>query len=178
MQLCSGPAPADQYKPSRSLDRQSAFVRLYNPGHMPIPRWLAFALLSAASAAFVGIFGKIGMAEIDSNLATAIRSIVMTFFLVAVCGAMGVWSKLPTLHGRAVAMIVLSGVAGAVSWLFYFRAIQLGTVAQVAPVDKLSMPFAVILAVLILGDRPTSWNWLGVALIVFGGYLASLPAAK
>ena len=143
---------------------------------MQFPRWLVYALLSAVSAAFVGIFGKLGMAEIDSNLATAFRSVVMTLFLVAVCGVMGLWPKLATLHGKAILMIVLSGVAGAVSWLFYFRAIQLGRVSQVAPIDKLSMPFAVILAVLLLGDRPGAWNWLGVVLIMAGGYLASLPA--
>lgn len=141
-------------------------------------RWLAYALLSAVSASFVGIFGKIGMAEIDSNLATAIRSVVMTLFLVAVCSALGVWSKVGTLHGKAILMIVLSGVAGAISWLFYFRAIQLGPVSQVAPIDKLSMPFAVLLAVLILRDHPSDINWLGVLLIVAGGYLAAQPAGR
>ena len=139
-----------------------------------IPRWLIFAILSAVAAAFVGIFGKLGMEKIDSNLATVVRSIVMTLFLLVACTVLGVWTKLPTLHGRAIWMIVLSGVAGAVSWLFYFRAIQLGHVSQVAPIDKLSMPFAVVLAVLILGDRPSGLNWLGVILIVAGGYLASL----
>ena len=139
-----------------------------------IPRWLIFAILSAVAAAFVGIFGKLGMEKIDSNLATVVRSIVMTLFLLVACTVLGVWTKLPTLHGRAIWMIVLSGVAGAVSWLFYFRAIQLGHVSQVAPIDKLSMPFAVVLAVLILGDRPSGLNWLGVVLIVAGGYLASL----
>lgn len=118
------------------------------------------------------------MAEIDSNLATAIRSIVMAFFLVGVCTVLGVWSKVPTLHGRAVLMIILSGLAGAISWLFYFRAIQLGPVSQVAPIDKLSMPLAVVLAVVLLGDRPGVWNWLGVVFIVAGGYLASLPATR
>jgi len=139
-----------------------------------IPRWLLFAILSAVAAAFVGIFGKLGMEKIDSNLATVVRSIVMTLFLLVACTVLGVWTKLPTLHGRAIWMIVLSGVAGAVSWLFYFRAIQLGHVSQVAPIDKLSMPFAVVLAVLILRDRPSGLNWLGVILIVAGGYLASL----
>jgi len=143
---------------------------------MRIEKWLLYALLSAASAAFVGIFGKIGMADVDSNLATAVRSVVMTVFLVGVCVATGAWAKAGGIHARPLTMIVLSGVAGAVSWLFYFRAIQLGPVSQVAPIDKLSMPFAVLLAVFILGDRPGVWNWLGVLLIVVGGYLASLPA--
>jgi transporter family protein len=137
--------------------------------------WLLYALLSAVAAAFVGIFGKLGMSEVDSNLATTVRSIVMTLLLVAFCQFIGAWSKIHTLHRKAILMIVLSGLAGAVSWLFYFRAIQVGTVSQVAPIDKLSMPFAVVLAVLILRDRPTMWNWLGVLLIVGGGYLASLP---
>src|SRR5882724_11188890 len=134
--------------------------------------WLLYALLSAFAAAFVGIFGKLGMSEVDSNLATAVRSIVMTLFLAGVCQFTGAWSKLQTLHSRAILMIVLSGVAGAISWLFYFRAIQVGQVSQVAPIDKLSMPFAVVLAVLILRDRPTFVNWIGVLLIVGGGYLA------
>jgi len=142
---------------------------------MRLQPWLVYALLSALAASFVAIFGKVGMKQVDSNLATAVRSVVMTLFLVAVCSVMGLWSKLGTISGKAIGMIVLSGVAGAVSWLFYFRAIQLGTVSQVAPIDKLSMPLAVLLAVLLLGDRPTGWNWLGVALIAIGGYFAALP---
>jgi transporter family protein len=140
--------------------------------------WLLYALLSAFAAAFVGIFGKLGMNEVDSNLATAVRSIVMTLFLAGVCQFTGAWSKLQTLHARALLMIVLSGVAGAISWLFYFRAIQVGQVSQVAPIDKLSMPFAVVLAVLILRDRPSVWNWFGVLLIVGGGYLAAMPRGQ
>jgi transporter family protein len=88
---------------------------------------------------------------------------------------MGLSGKLPTVRGWPLVAIILSGVAGAVSWLFYFRAIQLGRVSQVAPIDKLSMPFAVVLAVILLGDRPTLVNWLGIALIGAGAYLAALP---
>jgi transporter family protein len=138
-------------------------------------RWLIFAILSAVAAAFVGIFGKLGMDKLDATLATAVRSVVMTIFLVGVAVASGVGSKLPTVRGWPLVAIIFSGLAGAVSWLFYFRAIQLGTVSQVAPVDKLSMPFAVVLAVLILRDRPTAVNWLGIALVVAGAYLAALP---
>jgi len=140
-----------------------------------MPRWLLYALLSAVSAAFVGIFGKLGMNEVDANLATAVRSVVMTVLLAAVCQFTGAWEKAHTLHRKAILMIVLSGIAGAISWLFYFRAIQVGKISQVAPIDKLSMPFAVLLAVLILRDRPTVWNWIGILFIVGGGYLASLP---
>jgi bacterial/archaeal transporter family protein len=140
--------------------------------------WLIYALLSAACAAFVGIFAKIGMAGIDSNLATAVRSAVMTLFLLMICSASGIFGKLNTLHPRAFMMIVLSGIAGAASWLFYFKALQAGTVAQVAPIDKLSMPLAILLAVVILGDRPTALNWAGILLISGGAYLAAMPKAS
>jgi len=140
------------------------------------PSWLVYAILSAAAASLVGIFGKIGMAQVDSTLATGIRSIIMTIFLVGVCSMAGVWSKVHTVSSRSLLMIVLSGLAGAVSWLFYFRAIQLGPVSQVAPIDKLSMPLTVILAMLLLRERPGVWNLFGVVLIVAGAYLASLPA--
>src|SRR5688572_19976418 len=138
-------------------------------------QWLIYALLSAAAAALVGIFGKIGMREVDSNLATAVRSVVMTLFLLGVCQFMGLWSKVSSLSGKAMAMIALSGLAGALSWLFYFKAIQVGTVAQVAPIDQLSMPLAVILAVILPGDRPGIVNWIGIVLVAGGAVLASLP---
>lgn len=139
-------------------------------------RWLFYALLSALAASMVGILGKLGMKDVDSNLATTIRSVVMTLFLLGVCTSLRLWSKVGTLSGKAMGIIALSGVAGAVSWLFYFKAIQVGTVSQVAPIDKLSMPFAVLLAVMLLGDRPSPTNWFGIALIVGGAYLAALPA--
>jgi transporter family protein len=139
--------------------------------------WLLYALLSAVAAGFVPIFAKIGMSEVDPNLATAVRSIVMTLFLAGVCQFTGAWSKVQSLHGRAILLIVLSGIAGAISWLFYFRAVHVGEVSQVAPIDKLSMPLGIVLAVLILRDRPTLVNWIGVLLIVGGGYLAAMPRA-
>jgi transporter family protein len=138
-------------------------------------RGLLYAVLAAVSAALVGIFGKVGMEGIDSNLATAVRSLVMTLFLIGVVALLGLWTKIPTLHGKAMGMIVLSGVAGATSWLFGFRAIQLIGVSKVAPIDKLSVPLAVVLAVLLLGERPSLINWLGIAAITGGAYLAALP---
>lgn len=142
---------------------------------MNVEPWLFYALIAAAAAAMVGILGKVGMKDIDSSLATAVRSIVMSLFLISYCSISGVWAKAGAIHGRALTMIGLSGVAGAVSWLFYFKAIQIGTVSQVAPIDKLSMPLAIILAVVLLGDRPTVANWIGVILIAAGGYLAAMP---
>src|SRR4051812_3056362 len=100
-------------------------------------RWLVYAVLSAASAALVGVFGQVGMKGVNSSLATAVRSVAMTSLLLAFCTAAGLWSQLRTIHAKAGVMIGLSGAAGAVSWLFYFKAIQVGTVSQVAPIDKL-----------------------------------------
>jgi len=137
-------------------------------------RWLVYAVLSALFASFVGILGKIGMNEADSLLATTMRSIVMTFLLLAACTVMDGWGKLSTIQTRAFIAIILSGAAGATSWLCYFRAIKLGTVSQVVPIDKLSMPLAIVLAVVILGDRPTWLNWCGIILITIGAYFASI----
>ena len=138
-------------------------------------RWLLYALLSAAAAALVPIFGKLGMKQADDTLATAVRSVVMTLFLAIVATALGSWSKVTTLTGKATAMVVLSGLAGATSWLFYFKAVRVGEVSRVAPIDKLSMPLAVLLAVVLLGERPTGVNWVGIALIAGGAYLAAVP---
>ena len=138
--------------------------------------WLVYAILSALAASLVAIFAKLGMEKVDPTFATTIRSIVMTVLLLITCTILGMWSKMPDVKGRALWMIVLSGAAGAASWLFYFRAVQLGDVSKVAPIDKLSMPLSIVLAVLVLGERPTPINWLGVALIVAGAYLASMHA--
>ena len=143
---------------------------------MSLQPWLLYALLSAVAAALVAIFAKVGMKDVDPTLATATRSVIMTMFLLAVSTFTGVWRQLPSLHGKAVAMIALSGIAGAVSWLFYFKAVQAGEVSKVAPIDKLSMPLTVVLAVFVLGERPGTANWVGVGLIVAGSYLAARPA--
>ena len=139
-------------------------------------RWLVYAILSAIAASFVAIFAKLGMSKVDATLATTIRSVVMTLLLLVTCTFTGAFARLPDLKSRAIWMIVLSGAAGAASWLFYFHAVKLGDVSKVAPIDKLSMPLAIVLAVAVLGERPTTVNWLGVALIVAGAYLAAMPA--
>jgi bacterial/archaeal transporter family protein len=141
-------------------------------------KWLQYALLSALCASLVGIFGKVGMKGIDANLATAFRSVVQALFVLAVCTALGTWTHAGPLHGKAVLSIIAAGVAGGASWLFYFKALQAGTVAQVAPIDKLSMPLAVLLAVILLGDRPTWVNWAGILMIAAGAYLAALPRSS
>ena len=139
-----------------------------------LPTWLIYATLSAVSAAFIPIVAKLGMPKtVDSNVATTVRAVVMAVLLCIFCTVLGLWPRLETIPRKALLPIALSGAAGATSWLFYFKAVQLGEVSKVAPIDKLSMPFAVLLAVVILGDRPGVVNWLGVLLIMAGGYLAS-----
>lgn len=140
---------------------------------MPDRTWLVYAILSALCAAFVGIFGKIGMKGVDPTLATAVRSVIMTIALAGLCSALGVWGKAAGVGGRAWGMIALSGVAGAASWLFYFRALQLGDVAKVAPIDKLSLPITVVLAAILLRERLSVANWIGVAIMMAGAFLAS-----
>jgi len=143
----------------------------------PIPVWLLYAFLSALAASLVGIFGKLGVAKVDDNLATTVRSIVMTLMLLAFASAIGAWDKLGQLRAgpRPILAIILSGAAGATSWIFYFKALKLAEVSQVAPIDKLSMPLGILLAVIFLKERPSAINWVGILLIAGGAYLASVP---
>lgn len=117
-------------------------------------KWFLYAVVAAATAALVSIFGKVGMKEVNPVLATALRSIVMMVFTLVVCTVKKRWVHLPQVHATAFAMIVLSGVAGATSWLFGFEALDIARVSQVAPIDKLSVPLAAVLAVIFLHERP------------------------
>ena len=138
--------------------------------------WLLYALLSAGSAALVSIFGKVGLQGIDSNAATAVRSIIMAVFLVGVVAVQGHLGSLSTVFAdkKALLFIALSGIAGATSWLFYFLALKAGKVSQVAPIDKLSVVFAVILAMLIFGERVSLLHGIAVALIALGGIIIAV----
>ena len=138
--------------------------------------WLLYALLSAGSAALVSIFGKVGLQGIDSNAATAVRSIIMAVFLVGVVAVQGHLGSLSTVFAdkKALLFIALSGIAGATSWLFYFLALKAGKVSQVAPIDKLSVVFAVILAMLIFGERVSLLHRIAIALIALGGIIIAV----
>ncbi|MBN7766970.1 EamA family transporter [Pectobacterium brasiliense] len=138
--------------------------------------WLIYALLSAVCAAMVAIFGKIGLQNLDANTATAIRAVIMALFLVGVVVAQGKLALVGEIvaNKKALLFIVLSGVAGALSWLFYFVALKNGNVAQVAPIDKLSVVFAVVLAVILLGEKISLMAGSGVALISVGALLVAL----
>ena len=130
--------------------------------------WLIYALLSALFAGLVGIFGKIGMRDVDSTLATGARSVIMAVILSVVVLWRGNLSDAKSIGSRAWLFIALAGFAGAASWLCYFRALQVGEASRVAPIDKLSVVATLLLAVLFLGERPTAGVIFGTLLIVAG----------
>ncbi|BFH17735.1 EamA family transporter [Paenibacillus melissococcoides] len=138
--------------------------------------WLWFALLSAVMAALVSLFGKLGMKNVDPDTATAVRAVIMAVFLLGVLAIQGKLTQVGEIlaNRKALLYIVLSGVAGALSWLFYFIAIQKGEVSKVAPVDKLSVVLAVGLAFLFLGERLSLVASLGVLLITVGVIMTAI----
>ncbi len=133
--------------------------------------WAIYALLSAFFAALVAIFGKIGIKDIDSNLAVALRTIIIMLFAWVIVLFQGNVSDIFKISKFSMTFIVLSAFATGLSWLFYFKALQLGEVAKVAPIDKLSIVLTIILAFLILGEKPTFGNILGGALITAGVFV-------
>ena len=138
--------------------------------------WLIYALLSAISAAIVAVFGKMGLQHLDANTATAIRAVIMALFLVGVVVVQGKLNLISEIieNRKALFFIALSGIAGALSWLFYFMAIKNGQVSQVAPIDKLSVVFAVIFAVILFGEKISLIAAGGVALITVGALMVAL----
>ena len=138
--------------------------------------WLIYALLSALCAAFVSIFGKMGVAGLDSSAATAVRAVIMAVFLVGVVVAEGHTADLPQVFAgrKALLFVALSGIAGALSWLFYFLALKEGTVTQVAPIDKLSVVFAVVIAVIVFGERVSFLHGVAIAFIAAGGLILAI----
>jgi transporter family protein len=136
--------------------------------------WIFYAVGSAVFASLVAIFGKIGLKNVDSTLATAVRSVVMAVFLVIVALSLKKFQNLDTLAGKPIVFIILSGIAGALSWLFYFFAIKMGPVKGVVAIDRTSVVFALILAALFLGESFTLKTALGGALILGGALLVAL----
>lgn len=128
------------------------------------------ALLAALSAALVAVFGKIGLSGIDSTLATTVRGVIMAAFLVAIAFLSGKLSAegLSVIPEKAWFFIVLSAIAGALSWLFYFAALQGGTTSVVAALDKLSIVFVVLFAALFLSEG-FSWQVLVGSVLMAGG---------
>jgi len=137
-------------------------------------QWLIFALLSAIFASAVVIFSKIGLEGIDSTLATGVRATVMFLFMLLVLVFTKKIPDIMTLNRKAVAYIILAGISGALSWIFYFLALKLGQASKVSPIDKLSVVFVIIFAVLFLGEKLTFKLALGVLLTVVGSLLIVL----
>lgn len=133
--------------------------------------WLFYALLSAAFAAATAILAKVGVEGVPSTLATALRTVVILVFAWGIAFARGEHHALPSLSRKTLVFLALSGVATGLSWLAYFRALQLGPASRVAPIDKLSLAMTLLLAVLVLRE-PFTWRLgLGVAFIVVGALL-------
>ncbi len=127
-----------------------------------------FALGSACFAALTAIFGKIGVAEINSNLATFIRTVVILLVTAILIGVRHEWRNPQELSSKGAVFLILSGIATGLSWLCYYRALQLGPASRVAPIDKLSVVFVVVLAAAFLGER-LSWKTAMGAILVSAG---------
>ena len=136
--------------------------------------WRVFALGSAFFAALTAIFGKVGVSEINSDLATFLRTLVILVLAALIIFARHEWQRPDTLSVKGVIFLVLSGIATGLSWLCYYRALQTGAASRVAPIDKLSVIFVVLFAVSFLGERLTWKVGLGSALITLGAVLMAL----
>lgn len=127
-------------------------------------------------AGLVPIFGKVGLQSVDANTATAIRAVVMALFLITWVIIQGNFGHFGTIlaNKKALVFIIFSGIVGALSWLFYFLALKYGKVSQVAPVDKLSVVIATILAIIFFGEKLSLFNKIGVILITIGAVFVAL----
>lgn len=136
--------------------------------------WFIPAILSAVFAAATAILAKIGIKDINSNLATAIRTVVILLFAWGIVFGQGLQNGLHKISGYSLLFLILSGVTTGLSWLFYFRALQVGTATHVAPIDKLSLIFTIIFAALFLKEKLTFGVGLGAALMTAGAIVISL----
>lgn len=138
--------------------------------------WQFWALLSAVFAALTAVLAKIGVENVNSDLATLVRTIVIVVFAGLIVAATGQWQPPGSISGRSWLFLVLSGLATGLSWLCYFRAIKLGDVARVQPIDKLSVVFLAIIAVVFLRERLSTINWIGILLVAAGAILVAQKA--
>ena len=136
--------------------------------------WIVWALLSAVFAAATALLAKVGVAHVDSNLATAIRTTVVVVFAWGIALALGKHGEIRNLDRRTLLFLTLSGLATGLSWICYFRALQLGPASRVAPLDKLSVPLVMIFAWLLLGEKLTGTAVLGGLLITAGAIVMVL----
>jgi transporter family protein len=136
--------------------------------------WLAWALLSAMFAALTAIFAKIGVTDIDSDLATFIRTIVVLVSLALILFATGKFTTPGAITTKTWVFLLLSGLGTGASWLCYFRALKLGPATLVAPIDKLSVVLVALFSVVFLGERPSLNGWIGIALIAAGAVIIAV----
>ena len=139
-----------------------------------ISNWLLFALGSAFFAALTAIFGKIGVSEINSNLATFFRTVIILIVTAIFISARSEWQRPENLSSKSILFLTLSGLATGLSWLCYYKALQLGPVSKVAPIDKLSIVFVVLFAMLFLGEKLTLKAGLGALFVSVGALLMAL----
>jgi transporter family protein len=136
--------------------------------------WVVWALLSAVFAAATAILAKVGVAHVDSNLATAIRTTVVVVFAWSIALALGKHGEIAQVDGRAWLFLCLSGLGTGLSWLCYFRALQLGPASRVAPLDKLSVVLVMVFAVMFLGEKMSLGAMIGGGLIAAGAVVMVL----
>lgn len=137
--------------------------------------WYTYAILSALFASLTAIFAKVGVTGINSNLATAIRTGVVFCMAWAIVLARGEATGLGTLSKTNILFLVISGIGTGLSWLFYFKALQLGNVVQVAPIDKLSVALTIVLAAIFLGEAITVKTAIAATLIIAGVVIMVWP---
>ncbi|WP_268740129.1 EamA family transporter [Thauera sp. Sel9] len=130
--------------------------------------WFFWAVLSACFAALTAIFAKVGVAGVDSDLATLVRTVLILFVLAPFVWLAGKWSNPLELPLKTLLFLALSALATGASWVCYFRALQLGEASKVAPVDKFSLVLVAIFAFLFLGERLSSREWFGIGLVASG----------
>ena len=133
--------------------------------------WLIWALLSALFAGVTAVFAKIGVTGINSNLATAIRTSVILFFSWLIAALTTKAAEFGSIGKQSWIFLILSGISTGLSWLCYFRALQVGEVSRVAPIDKLSVVVAMALAILFLREKIDAREGFGAVLIIFGALL-------
>jgi bacterial/archaeal transporter family protein len=136
--------------------------------------WLVWALLSALFAAATALLAKVGVSHVDSNLATAIRTTVVLVFAWGIALSLGSHAGLAQVGRRSWLFLILSGLATGLSWICYFRALSVGEASKVAPIDKLSAVFVVLLAWPMLGESITLAKAAGALLIVAGAVVLAL----
>jgi transporter family protein len=130
--------------------------------------WWIYAILSALFASLTAIFAKLGVANMNSNLATGIRTVVILIMIWSIVLARGEAKGISSLSKQGITFLIISGIATGLSWLFYFKALQLGNVSQVASIDKLSVALTIILAIAFLGETLTLRTAIGAGLIIAG----------